>query len=104
MKYLLILLAILFFNCSSNCDDEMSDVKKKYGSPEETTSYDSDGYDSETWWYWSKGVSFTFTWGDNIDGCKKDTYNFSAINKANFDIEKVLIESTINKNCGCITN
>lgn len=48
-KYLLVLLIFvaLLFSCNQNCDDEMNDVEKKYGAPEEVNSYSSDGYDSE---------------------------------------------------------
>lgn len=76
---MMVIIAILLINCSQNCDSEMRKTRNKYGSPEEVNDYNSDGYHSVTWWYWSKGVSYTFTWGADVGGCEKSTYSFSPI-------------------------
>jgi hypothetical protein len=63
-----------------NCDKEMDKTRDRYGGPEEVNSYDSGGYHSVSWWYWSKGIEFTFTWGEYVDGCcDKSTYTFPPI-------------------------
>ena len=77
--FLTFILFYLIIGCSSNCDKEMDKVRSKYGAPEEKNTYSSSGYHSETWWYWSKGISYTFSWGENVDGCDKSTYTFDPI-------------------------
>jgi len=76
----LFVILIFFISCVCNCDNEMDSKRKEYGNPEEVDSYTESGYHSETWWYWSKGISFTFTWGEGVEGCcKVSTYTFSPI-------------------------
>lgn len=78
----LLLLFILFISCGlSNCNDEMADVRAKMGAPEEIDRYDSEGYHSVDWWYWSKGICYGFIWGTNVDGCETSTYQFDPIKK-----------------------
>ena len=55
--------------CDCDCGDDMKKVRKKYGSPEEVYSYSSDGYYSRSWWYWSRGFQYEFTWGRHVSGC-----------------------------------
>lgn len=71
---------ILLFiaGCKTNCDDEKSDVRSKYGAPEEINTYSSSGYSSETWWYWKKGVSFTFMTTPQ-KACEESKYTFSPV-------------------------
>ena len=73
------------------------------------TKYDSSGYHSESWWYWSKGKEFTFTWGEYIEGCcDKSTYTFTPIYKITTSMKKEIektkklesIETT--EKCDCI--
>lgn len=81
-KYFVLFLTLILFlliSCSDNCDKEMDKVRNKYSNPEEKTTYSSSGYHSETWWYWTKGVSYTFSWGENVGGCDKSTYTFEPI-------------------------
>ncbi len=89
MKKILIfiLVAFVFQACNVNCDSSKSDRRKSSGAPEEVTSYSSGNYSTETWWYWSKGISYTFTWG--TDGCKTSSYSFSPMHK----IEHIDIDS-----------
>jgi len=61
------------------CDSKMDDYRDKWGSPEEVTAYNSDGYHNEEWWYWSKGKNVGFTWGSDVSGCDVDTYTFTPI-------------------------
>jgi len=82
MKKLLFLVFIFLFllSCESqNCDDKKSEIRSKYGSPEEVSTYDSEGYHNEDWWYWSKGIEYSFTWGTNVDGCEVSKYTFDPI-------------------------
>lgn len=73
-------LIIASFGCQCNCDDDMETKRNEWGSPEETESYSESGYNSVTWWYWSRGISFTFKWGDIIEGCcDVSTYTFEPI-------------------------
>lgn len=66
----------------SNCKKEMKRIENRYGSPEETQSYKSDGYKSESWWYWSRGVEYTFAWGSSVDGgCDVTEFTFNPIGK-----------------------
>lgn len=82
-KIILIILIffVLFWACKpSNCDKEMDKKRSEYGEPEEIETYTQSDYNSVTWWYWSKGISFTFKWGALIEqGCEVSTYTFSPI-------------------------
>ncbi len=78
--FILTIICMLVYSCSLNCDKKMDEVRAKHGSPEETSKYSSAGYYSETWWYWSKGVSYTFTWGAKVTGaCDFSKYEFDPI-------------------------
>ena len=92
---LIILLCMtLICSCSSNCDDKMGDTRGRYGSPEEVSSYSNDGYNSVDWWYWTKGIEFTFTWGSGVDGCKVSTYTFEPIGTVVTDAARTHAEET----------
>ena len=67
----------------SNCDGEMDEIRQKEGTPEEVNRYDSEDYHSVSWWYWSKGIEYTFVWGEIIDGCEVSTYTFPPIEAQN---------------------
>lgn len=41
--------------------DERIDIRVEYGEPEDVYTYSSEDYWSESWWYWSQGIQFTFT-------------------------------------------
>ncbi len=47
-------LALTLTGCF-DCEGEMEDTKELWGLPAEVQRYDSEGYHSETWWYWSRG-------------------------------------------------
>lgn len=63
----------------TDCRSPMDDTRSSNGVAEEVQNFSSDGYNSETWWYWTKGISYTFTWGTSA--CKVSTYTFSPIKK-----------------------
>jgi len=66
------------FDCS--CDDQIEDVVAVLGQPGEIDKYDtSDGYHSWTYWYWCKGIAYTFTWGSAAGCCEWSTYQFSPV-------------------------
>jgi hypothetical protein len=79
------LLAGTLAGCGSilgyDCDKEMDGARSDYGQPQEVTTYDADGYHSHTWWWWSRGLSRTFTWGSDFD-CRVSDYRFSPIRSA----------------------
>lgn len=81
-------------SCSSNCDNEMGDTRSKYGSPEEVNNYSSGGYYSTSWWYWTKGIEFTFTWGKNVSGCEVSTFTFEPIGGVVTACMKEVVEET----------
>lgn len=64
---------------SPNCDHRIDEVRDKYGSPEEVTTYSTRDYATATWWYWSRGFSYTFTWGPAVGTCKVALYTFTPI-------------------------
>lgn len=72
------LLSACITDCT--CENEMDDIRDQYGNPEEKNTYSSSDYKSETWWYWSKGRSYTFEWGSSVEGdCEVSTYTFDPI-------------------------
>lgn len=60
----------------SSCKSEMGDVKARLGEPEEVNNYSSSGYTSTSWWYWTRGVEYTFTY---TNSCDVSTYTFTPI-------------------------
>jgi hypothetical protein len=60
-----------------SCRNSIDDVRALYGDPDEIEKYDSDNYHCHTYWYWCKGLSIVFIWGDGITGCcRKSTNTF----------------------------
>lgn len=94
MVLLLGIICLIALNCAQNCDDEMDDIKSKKGTPEEVNTYSTSDYKSETWWYWSKGISYTFTWGSSVGKCEVSTYTFSPISANSSKEEKARINDT----------
>lgn len=102
--FLLTILSGLFLiGCSEDCNELQNEVKNQYGEPEEINTYSSDDYSSTDYWYWSKGIEFTFTY----DGkkCEKSTYTFDPITKQkliNIDSinnVKVLVKKEFSTEC-----
>ena len=60
----------------SSCETEMKEVRDKMGAPEEVKTYNSGDYSSTDWWYWRKGIEYTFTY---YKSCKVSTYTFTPI-------------------------
>lgn len=89
MKHFLIIVIVSLFmilgGCTGeivityNCDGEIGALKASHGNADEIDKYDSAEYHCWTFWYWSDGFSMTFTWGTNVDGCKKRKDTFSPI-------------------------
>lgn len=93
MRLAIMLLLILAAGCTCNCDDDKGDARKKYGNPEEVTSYHSRGYTSTTWWWWSKGISKTFKSGKHITGCcEVSTFTFTPLSSAPVDTVGLALE------------
>ncbi len=75
----LLLVAVVLTGCF-DCEGKMKDTRELWGLPTEIERFDSKGYHSETWWYWSRGQSFTFTWGTDVSSaCDVSTYTFTPI-------------------------
>lgn len=60
----------------SSCESEMDDVRAKMGAPEEVKTYNSGDYSNTDWWYWTKGISYSFTY---YKSCTVSTYTFAPI-------------------------
>ena len=93
-----ILLSMLMGGCSNlcNCKDEQKKVRKKYGDPEEITTYrtnDYNDYKSDSWYYYSRGRSYTFTWGAGECDCDKVTHTFERTEKIVSDDDRRNIQS-----------
>lgn len=104
------ILSIALVACGgANCDSDMDDVRAQYGPPEETTTYTADTYHSVEWWYWSKGVEYTFQWGGEVAGCQVSRYTFDPITspaptageKAAARERRRLVERKVSLNRGC---
>ena len=76
----IILTSLFLYGCSVSCGDLESEVQSQYGKPEEVNHYVNGDYDSTDWWYWSKGIEFTFTRSGGKP-CEKSTYTFTPVNK-----------------------
>jgi hypothetical protein len=61
-----------------DCGKEMSGARADFGEPQETTVFVSGSYQSHTWWWWSRGLSRTFTWSGDV-ACRTSDYRFSPI-------------------------
>lgn len=85
LLFVIFSILLIYVNCDvfkCNCDDEMEKVRDKMGEPEEVNRYDSSNYHSVDWWYWTKGICYTFTWGSIVEGCcEVSTYQFEPIHK-----------------------
>lgn len=96
--FFLIFVCLFILSCSSlfNCENEMDDIRARYGEPEEVNTYSSDGYYSEDWWYWSKGINYTFAWGSLVEGdCDVSTYTFDPISADATAEQKAGIKATL---------
>lgn len=93
---LLIIVVLLFIGCESNpCKDRMNKARRELGEPE-ITVYISKEYHSETWMWYDKGLSYTWTWGVYVDGCEKSTYKFSGF------AYKLIVKEKFDCNCKSI--
>ena len=92
---IVIVVSLFVSGCADcNCDEDMDDVRAKHGSPEEVNTYSSSDYHSESWWYWSKGVEYTFAWGSVLDECcDVSKYTFTPITDAVSDQNRVKVEN-----------
>ena len=46
----------------SSCRSEREEIESRFGPPEDVDTYRSSRYSEETWWYWSRGFAYTFTY------------------------------------------
>lgn len=89
----IVLLVLIFSGCYLNQDtvfktaktfEAVSDpYRNQYGPPEDINNYQTDGYTSISWWWWTKGFNVVFVNSayDNTDGWRVDsTYSFTPIN------------------------
>jgi hypothetical protein len=52
----------------------MDDVRARMGAPEDINTYTSGDYQSVSWWYWTRGISYTFTY---YQECRISPYTFT---------------------------
>lgn len=71
--------AVSDFWGSADCEDDQNRAISRYGQPDDVETLSGDGYSSETYWWWSRGRSETFNWGDNYDNCERSVYTFTPI-------------------------
>lgn len=58
----------------------VSETVAEYGQPEDIESYDSSNYKTVDYWYWSRGICFTFKWttyDDTLGWVLDSTYTFT---------------------------
>lgn len=61
-----------------DCNSEISDLlKANGGSAESIEKFDDGNYHSWTYWYYKKGFSRTFTWGEPVESCKVSNFSFT---------------------------
>lgn len=60
----------------TSCKSEMNKIRDKMGEPEEVKTYNSGDYSNTDWWYWTKGIEYSFTY---YKSCEVSTYTFSPI-------------------------
>ncbi len=69
MKRLLLTTSSLFilFGCSTRTEDKFvtgtdarTQIQSQKGTTEDINTYESGSYWSESWWYWTKGIEYTF--------------------------------------------
>lgn len=57
----------------SSCKSEMNEIRGKMGEPEEVNTYNSGDYSKTDWWYWTRGIQYSFTY---YKYCEVSTYTF----------------------------
>ena len=76
----LVVVGVFTISCNSQpCANRMDSIRSQRGDPEQVNEYSSSDFYSVTWWYWSKGISYTFEWGTAVTGCDVSTYTFPPI-------------------------
>ncbi len=80
MKRLLMFVVLLvILGCDiGNCKREKEGIRDRRGAPEEVTVFSSSNRNIETWYYYSQGISYTFTSGFG-NGCDISTFTFTPI-------------------------
>lgn len=82
LALILVALVLAGISCDGKTSleyDERIETRQEYGEPEDTTTYSTDDYWTETWWYWSKGIAFTFEKSERTDsvlGCARHTKEY----------------------------
>jgi hypothetical protein len=78
---LFVSIILILTSCSifkeKTCESEMEKLRANLGEPEEITTTSSPRLESEDWYYYSQGVSYTFTWGESIGGCEITVRTFT---------------------------
>lgn len=58
-----------------DCEEEIDDLKRERGEPDDEEKTFEDGVHSLTYWYDSEGFSQTFRWGEGTELCCETTYS-----------------------------
>lgn len=97
----LILFSLLFLSgCSREDSDEYRQgidsriaVRNLNGNPDDIFTYDSTYYWSQTWWYWCKGVEYSFTKSERIEEKEEGSW-FWDKRKKKIHYSDIIIESS----------
>jgi len=101
----LLICCVMFWGCSKSKDvyeigdDARITVKTQRGTCTDINTYDSGAYWSETWWYWSQGISYTFGKEERVEESKSG-YGFLSLGTLTTKTHyaNVIISSTYNFN------
>lgn len=63
--FILFIMTGCYVGAERDCEKAMNMVEENMGIPEEITVYDLGDYYDHTWWYWTKGVMWIFTWDES---------------------------------------
>ena len=79
----LLISVIIIMSCLIGCDSlrdpcakRMKQSIKEMGQPDSITKYHANNYNSESWWWYDRGLNYTWRWGTSLNGCEKDTFSF----------------------------
>lgn len=63
---------------SIDCDDEISAVTGRWGTPDRVDDRIEAGLHIHTFWYWRSGFGFTFVWGGGLP-CERRDFTFAPV-------------------------
>lgn len=61
------------------CTEEMDRQRAEIGGPDEVESTSVGDERKVVWWYWSRGVRYTYAWTVGEEGCDVQTATFDPV-------------------------